>query len=174
MFPKGWERQNNVAMGTGHQHVKRLPVFKTLRWCGKFTSCGRRKANLFLLWGFKQGFGGQWLVAFFPFGTDIFPRRCILRGGRGNQGGRRLWWITAESWSWLARKNFCQLIDCTALILLKESIGIAPSCVVCCDLQQTWVMGRDSGPHLTVVLQLNTLCHENYSLKSKDTLPFLT
>lgn len=123
VFLKGWKWQKNVAMGTGHQHVKRLGVLESLRWCGKSASCGRGKANLFVLFGFEQGFGGQWLVPF-PFGTDICPRRRILGAGRGSQGGRRLWWITAEFWSWLVSKNFCQLMGCTAFILLKESTHI--------------------------------------------------
>lgn len=178
MFLKGWKRQKNVTMGTGHQHVKRLGVFKSLRWCGKSASCGRRKANLFVLFGFERGFGGQWLVPF-PFGTDILPHRHILGAGRGSQGGRRLWWITAEFWSWLVIKNFCQLMGCTAFILLKESmhievkIGITANCVVCCDLQQTWVMRRDSGHHLTVMLQLNKLYHETIVWRPKAHSPFL-
>lgn len=175
MFLKGWKWQKNVAMGTGHQHVKTLGIFKSLRWYGNSASCGRGEAHLFVPWGFKQGFGGQWLVSFFPFGTDIFPCHWILRGGRGSQGGRRLWCITAEFQIWLASKNFCQFMGCTAFILLKESmhnevkIGITPSCMVCCDLQQIWIMGRDSGHHLTGILQLNTCLKKLQSEEPRHT-----
>lgn len=121
MFLKSWKWQKNVAVGTGHRQVIRKGVFKSLRWCGKSASCGRRKANyLFILWRFGQGFGGQWMVPSFPFGTEIFPSYCLFRVGRGSQGGRRLWWITAGFWSWLASKNFCQFMSCTAFILLKR------------------------------------------------------
>lgn len=122
MFLKGWKWQRSVAMGTGYQHVVRLSVFKNLRWCGKFAFCGRVNTNhLFVLWRFEQGFGGQWMLPFFPFGRDVFPCSCTHRAGKGSRRGRRRWWVTDEFWSWLASKNFSQIMDCTAIILQKES-----------------------------------------------------